>query len=100
MEVPLTIAEAALGCKKEIPTLENNVVLEVKAGASTGDKLKLKGKGIKVPNSLRKGDMFVILNVVTPTKLDRKQKKLLEELAHTELENDSIFKNFKKYLKK
>lgn len=100
MEVPLTIAEAALGCKKEIPTLENNVVLEVKAGANTGDKLKLKGKGIKVPNSIRKGDMFVILNVVTPTKLDRKQKKLLEELADTGLEDESIFKNFKKYLKK
>ncbi len=100
LEVPLTIAEAALGCKKEIPTLENNVILEVKAGANTGDKLKLKGKGIKVPNSLRKGDLFVILNVVTPTKLDRKQKKLIEELANTDLENDSIFKNFKKYLKK
>ena len=100
LEVPLTITEAALGCKKEIPTLENNVVLEVKAGANTGDKLKLKGKGIKVPNSIRKGDMFVILNVVTPTKLDRKQKKLLEELADTGLEDESIFKNFKKYLKK
>lgn len=100
LEVPLTITEAALGCKKEIPTLEKNVVLEVKAGANTGDKLKLKGKGIKVPNSIRKGDMFVILNVVTPTKLDRKQKKLLEELADTGLEDESIFKNFKKYLKK
>lgn len=100
LEVPVTIAEAALGCKKEIPTLENNVILEIKAGASTGDKLKLKGKGIKVPNSLRKGDMYVVLNVVTPTKLNRKQKKLLEELAETGLDDTSIFKNFKKYLKK
>lgn len=100
LEVPLTITEAALGCKKEIPTLENNVVLEVKPGASTGDKLKLKGKGIKIPNSIRKGDMFVILNVITPTKLNRKQKKLLEEIAETDLEDESIFKNFKKYLKK
>lgn len=100
LEVPLTIAEAALGCKKEIPTLENNVILDIKAGASTGDKLKLKGKGIKVPNSLRKGDMYVILNVVTPTKLNRKQKKLLEELAETDLDDETIFKNFKKHLKK
>ena len=100
LEVPLTIAEASLGCKKEIPTLENNVVLEVKAGAETGDKLKLKGKGIKIPNSLRKGDMYVIFNVVTPTKLNRKQKKLLEELAETDLEDEPIFKTFKKYLKK
>lgn len=100
LEVPLTIAEAALGCKKEIPTLENNVVLEIKSGASTGDKLKLKGKGIKVPNSMRKGDMYVILNVVTPNKLNRKQKKLLEELADTDLDDEAIFKNFKKHLKK
>ncbi len=99
LEVPLTIAEAALGCKKEIPTLENNVILEIKPGASTGDKLKLKGKGIKVPNSLRKGDLYVILNVVTPIKLNRKQKKLLEELAETELDDEAIFKNFKKHLK-
>lgn len=99
LEVPITIAEASLGCKKEIPTLENNVVLEIKPGASTGDKLRLKGKGIKIPNSLRKGDLYVILNVVTPTKLNRKQKKLLEELAETELDEEPIFKNFKKCLK-
>lgn len=99
LEVPLTITEAALGCKKEIPTLDKNVILEIKPGASTNDKLKLKGKGIKIPNSLRKGDMYVILNVITPTKLNRKQKKLLEELQETDLEDDVIFKNFKKYLK-
>lgn len=100
LEVPLTFAEAALGSKKEIPTLENNVVLEIKPGASTGDKLRLKGKGIKIPNTLRKGDLYVILNVITPTKLNRKQKKLLEELAETGLDEEPIFKNFKKYLKK
>lgn len=100
LEVPITVTEAILGCKKEIPTLENNVVLEIKPGSSTGDKLKLKGKGIKVPNSLRKGDMFVILNVIIPTKVNRKQKKLLEELADTGLDDDTVFKKFKKYLKK
>ena len=99
LEVPITIAEASLGCKKEIPTLENNVVLDIKPGASTGDKLRLKGKGIKIPNTLRKGDLYVILNVVTPTKLNRQQKKLLEELAETELDDEPIFKNFKKCLK-
>lgn len=100
LEVPITITQAALGCKKEIPTLENNVVLEIKAGAETGDKLKLKGKGIKIPNSLRKGDLYVILNVVTPKKLNRKQKKILEELESTGLQDESIFKNFEKCLKK
>lgn len=99
LEVPLTITEAALGCKKEIPTLENNVILDIKAGASSGDKLKLKGKGIKVPNSIRKGDLYVILNVYIPNKLNKKQKKLLEELAETGLDEEAVFKNFRKHLK-
>lgn len=100
LEVPLTITEATLGCKKEIPTLENNVYLEVKPGTNTGDKLKLKGKGIKVPNSIRKGDLYVIFNVCVPTKLNKKQKKILEELEDTGLDDEPVFKNFKKYLKK
>lgn len=98
IEVPLTITEAALGCKKEIPTIYGNVIMEIKAGAQNGEKLKLRGKGVKVPNSLRKGDMFAILKVITPEKLSRSQKKLLEELSETELDNNSAFKNFKKYL--
>lgn len=98
LEVPLTIAEASLGTKKEIPTLDGNVFLEIKSGANSGDKLKLKGKGIKVPNSMRKGDMFVILKVVTPSKLNRKQKELLKELEDTGLDDESIFKKFNKYI--
>lgn len=98
LEVPLTITEATLGCKKEIPTIDGNVILEVKAGTGNGSKLKLKGKGVKAANSLRKGDLFVIFKVIIPTKLSREQKKIFEELSKTDLENDSEIKNFKKYL--
>ena len=42
--------------------------------------------------------MYVVLDVVIPTKLDRKQKELFKELADTDLESDSAFKDFKKYL--
>lgn len=99
LEVPITITEAALGCKKEIPTLENNVYLEIKPGSNSGDKLKLKGKGIKIPNSSKKGDMYVIINVVVPSKIDKKQRKLLEELQETGLDDEAIFKKFKRNLK-
>lgn len=98
LEVPITITEAILGGKKEIPTLDGNVILEVKAGTANGAKLKLKGKGVKAVNSSRKGDLFVIFHVVIPTKLSREQKKLIEELKKTDLEQESEFKNFKKYL--
>ncbi len=98
VEVPLTITEAVLGCKKEVPTIYGNVVMDIKAGAQSGTKYKLKGKGLKVVNSIRKGDQFVILNVVTPTKLSRDQKKLFESLSKTDLESSSEFKDYKKYL--
>ncbi len=100
LHVPTTIVEATLGCKKEIPTLTGNVILEIKAGTQNGTKLKLKGKGIKTPNSLMRGNMYAIIDVIIPSKLDRKQKSLLEDLAKTELDNSSEFKDFKKYLSK
>ncbi len=99
LNVPTTIVEATLGCKKEIPTLTGNVILEIKPGTQNGTKLKLKGKGIKTPNSLMKGNMYAIINVVIPTKIDRKQKNLLEDLGKTTLNDSSEFKNFNKYVK-
>ena len=98
LEVPLTITEAVLGCKKEIPTLDGNVLLTIDAGSQSGDQLRLKGKGVKDPNRSKKGDMYVVLDVVIPTKLDRKQKDLFKQLAETDLESESTFKDFKKYL--
>lgn len=80
MEVPLTVAEAALGCKKEIPTLTGTVKLTIEPGSNTGDKLRLKGKGIEDVHSYHKGDMYVILKVIVPDKLSRDQKKLFEDL--------------------
>ena len=98
LDVPITITDAVLGCKKEIPTLDGNVVLTIDAGSQSGDQLRLKGKGVKDPNRSRKGDMYVVLDVVIPSKLDRKQKDLFKQLAETDLENESSFKDFKKYL--
>lgn len=98
IDVPITIVEATLGCKKEIPTLTGNVVLDIEAGSQPGDQLRLRGKGIKDPMRGKKGDLYVVLDVIVPTKLDRKQKELFKELSNTDLENDNSFKNFKKYL--
>ncbi len=97
--LPLTIAEAALGCKKEIPTLEGNVILSVPAGSQSGERHRIKGKGLKSPARRGTGDLYVVLKVVTPTKLDRKQKKLLEDLNKTNLKS-SEFTTFEKYVKK
>lgn len=99
LRVPVTITEAALGCKKEIPTLTGNVTLTIPAGSDTNDKHRLKGKGISDVNTKRAGDMYVLINVVTPKKLSREQKKLLEKLHETKLNDDQIFHEFDQYVK-
>lgn len=99
LELPVTITDAILGAKKEIPTLTGNGYVEIKPGTQNYTKLKLRGKGIKGVNSRMPGDMYVVVNVIIPTKLSKKQKDLLKELEKTDLETESEFKEFKKALK-
>lgn len=85
LEVPLTLTEAILGCKKIIPTLYGNVKLTVDAGTSSGEKQKIKGKGVNNEYRRHKGDMYVIFKVYTPKKLTREQKALIEKLKDTDM---------------
>lgn len=91
LELPITIAEATLGCKKEIKTLYGEVVLTILPGTQNNTKLLLKGKGVPDISSKRKGNMYVIINVIIPNKLDRKQKELMIELSKTDLEQHEAF---------
>ena len=96
--MPITITDAVLGCKKEVPTLNGKVVLTITAGTQTNDKYRIKGKGIEDVHSSRKGDMFVVIKVITPKKLTRDQKKLFEELSNTTLDDSIEFKKINQYL--
>lgn len=98
--VPLTITEAVLGCKKEIPTIYGNAIITIPDGTKNGSKLRLKGKGIDSDINNKKGDMYVIVDVVMPSKLTKKQKDLFKELSETTLDDDSKFTKFNKMLKK
>ena len=86
LEVPITITEAILGCKKDIPTLYGNVKLTIPAGVDSGDKQKIRGKGIDNEYRRHKGDMYVIFKVYTPKKLSKEQKSLIDKLSMTDLE--------------
>ncbi len=99
LEVPITIPEAILGCKKDIPTLYGNVKLSIPAGSDSDDKHRIKGKGIENKSRRTKGNMYIILKVVTPKKLSREQKKLIDALSKTDLEDSEIDK-FVKFTKK
>ena len=100
IEAPISITDAVLGCKKEIPTLYGNVTLSIPAGSESGDKHRIKGKGIDNESLHHKGDMYIVLKIVTPKKLTKDQKKLLDELSQTDLRDDNDFKNFEKFVKK
>lgn len=99
IDLPLTITEAVLGAKKDIPTLYGKVELTIPAGTQNGEKMRLRGKGVENVNTKRKGDMYVITKVIIPEKLTRDQKKLFEELSMTDLENNKYFKSYKNSLK-
>ncbi len=99
LEVPITVTDAVLGCKKEIPTLTGNGYIEIKPGTQNYTKLKLKGKGVKNVDSKNYGDMYVVVNIIIPTKLTKEQKELFTKLSSTDLENESEFKDYKKSLK-
>ena len=98
LDLPITITEAVLGCKKEIPTVYGNLVIEIDAGTQSGTKLRIKSKGVENVRTGRKGDMYVIVNVLIPEKLDKKQKELFKELDDTNLRTNSEFKTIDKYL--
>ena len=100
IEAPITVTEAILGCKKEIPTLYGNVTLTIPAGSESGEKHRIKGKGINNEATHKKGDMYIVLKIVTPKKLTKEQKRLLEELNNTDLTDDNDIKNFERFVKK
>ena len=97
MTLPINISEAVLGGEKEVPTLDGKIILTIPAYSQSNDKLRIKGRG--VPNGSRRGDLYIVLDVVMPTKLDRTQRGLFEELSETNLDTSDKFKRFNKYFK-
>jgi len=75
VDVPIAPWDAALGATMEIQTLDGNVNLKVPAGVSSGQRLRLKGKGLA-----HKGDLLAQIKIVIPKELSAEQKRLFKEL--------------------
>lgn len=85
IDLPLTIAEATLGAKVPVPTLQGEGELTVPPGTSSGQRFRLKGRGIE-DESGRKGDLYAVVKVVTPNgaKLTAQEQASLRSIAgHT-----------------
>jgi len=80
MSLPVTYSEAALGAKIEIPTLEGASLFKVPPGTASGQKLRLKGKGIANPKTRENGDLYVEVRIVPPSTKDLKVRELLKEI--------------------
>lgn len=80
-ELPVTFAQAALGATLQVPTIEGSADLPVPAGTQSGTELKLRGKGVPRLRGGGAGDLHVIVTVVVPGKVSRRERELLEELA-------------------
>ena len=87
LELPLTFVEAALGCKKELPTLLGEIVrISISEGTQSGKTLRVSNKGFPNVHGKGRGDLLIKISVETPVRLSEKQKELLQ--AFEELEHD------------
>lgn len=88
LDVPITVAEAALGTKIDVPTLTGTTTVTIPPSSGGGSKLRLKGKGIHNQKSGKTGDMYLILRIVLPKKIDETSRELIEKFAHDNPQDD------------
>jgi DnaJ-class molecular chaperone len=81
VEVPVTIPEAVLGAKVDVPTLDGLKTLTIPAGSSSGQKLRLRGQGVPASGGKPAGDLFVILKIVVPKTIDEQSRELIREFG-------------------
>jgi molecular chaperone DnaJ len=83
-EVPISVAQAALGATLEVPTLEGGKAkLPIPEGTQSGTVLKLRGQGVPALGGRGRGDLHVLVRVAVPKHLTAEQRKLFEQLAKT-----------------
>ena len=82
--VPISYAQAALGAKIDIPTLDGTEPFEIPAGTPTGEVFRLKGKGMPELRSHRVGDLLAQVYIDVPKKLTKEHEELLRKLAEIE----------------
>ena len=99
LDLPITFSEAALGCKKEVPTpLGELVRIQITEGTQNGKLLRVSGKGFPNVHGQGQGDLLIRITVEIPVKLSEKQKAIIRSLE--ELESPSNHPRKKGFLEK
>ena len=82
LTVPVTIAEASLGAKVDVPTIDGRAQLKIPPGTQSGQKLRLRERGVENAQSPdKRGDQIVTVEVVVPTLNDERSREIMRELA-------------------
>jgi molecular chaperone DnaJ len=79
-KVPVTVAEASLGAKIEVPTIDGRALVRIPPGTSSGKTLRLKEKGVPSVRKGARGDQYVEIAVLVPEPTDERVRKLMKEL--------------------
>jgi molecular chaperone DnaJ len=79
--VPITMPEAALGARIEVPTVGGRSKIKIPPGTASGQKFRLRGKGAPLLRGSGRGDQYVEVHIVTPRATDEKSRQLLKELG-------------------
>lgn len=86
VHVPVTVAEAALGAKVEVPTPKGTITLTIPSGTSSGKRLRIKGHGV-APSSGEPGDLYAVVMISLPKSMDEETKDLVRRLAERQSAN-------------
>lgn len=79
-EVPVTVSEATLGAKVEVPTIDGRSLVRIPPGTNSGKTLRLKEKGVPSARNGARGDQYVEIQVVVPQPTDERVRNLMKEL--------------------
>ncbi len=82
--IPLSVTQAALGTELQVPGLNGEERLKIPEGTQSGAVFRIKGKGLSDPHGGGRGDLYYHVRVMTPSKLTKEQRKLLEQLHSTQ----------------
>lgn len=80
VDVPVTVTQAIIGGKIEVPTLEGTVSMTLPPGTDSGKKFKLKGKGVPSKGSGTRGDQYAVIKIIVPKNPSEKTRQALKEV--------------------
>jgi molecular chaperone DnaJ len=83
-KVPVTVSEATLGAKIEVPTIDGRSLVRIPPGTNSGSTLRLREKGVPSARDGARGDQYVEIQVVVPKPTDERVRNLMKELATVE----------------